>query len=202
MSMLKEVMIMSRVINTGTIMSIEKNEKEILGLERNLTRYYDFAYCSLCNSFHAALHSALFAEGYRYGDKVTVKSDLVTQQLKQFFNYLGLRVFSAIYLEEGKITPEIHMLSPGSRPERVPLSTAVIDFTQLGYGHAAAMLTDTAIKYAKADRLKIFGRQDLRTMWEGKESSPDALPTIQFNYRLSPLVAALIRNSLIERGQL
>ena len=77
-----------------------------------------------------------------------------------------------------------------------PPRALVVDFSGLGFGPAAAMLTDDAMAWERAERLKIFGSYDLRTMWT--QTAPDSgpVPGVQFNYRLSPLVAACVRLAL------
>ncbi|MNJ71004.1 hypothetical protein D3C77_675020 [compost metagenome] len=77
---------------------------------------------------------------------------------------------------------------------------SVLDFTGLGFGPAAAIASDDEQIWKKAERLKIFGAFDLQTMWTQEESEPDLQPAVQFNYRLSPLVAACVKIALLRRN--
>lgn len=201
MDAFKEIVIMTRVVNAGIIMSIEKNEKELKGLMREIVTRYGFPYCSLCNTFYAAFHSAIHAHGYRRNDLLAIKSSFLTDEITRFIQYLGLKIEPSVRIEDGLIVPDIGLLNIESATNMTNISTAIIDFTHLGYGPAAAMLTKDKQKYLSAERLKIFGLPDLQTMWEDKETNPDIISTIQFNYRLSPLVAALVRNEILERGK-
>lgn len=87
-----------------------------------------------------------------------------------------------------------HRLGELARASTAP--ALVVDLTGLGFGPAAAVLTDDPAVWARAERLKIFGAYDLRTMWTQEEDSADLVPGVQFNYRLSPLVAACARMAL------
>ena len=53
----------TRVLNTGIVMSIEKNEKELRGLKRQLEKLSNRKYCILFNSNNASLHGALWGLG-------------------------------------------------------------------------------------------------------------------------------------------
>ena len=76
--------------------------------------------------------------------------------------------------------------------------TVILDFTELGFGPAAVLITNNELVYEKAEKIKIFGSYDLRTMWTQERDGSHIEPEIQFNYRLSPLVAACLKLSLIK----
>jgi len=79
--------------------------------------------------------------------------------------------------------------------------TLVLDFTGLGFGPCAALAVSDVSVWKKAERLKIFGAFDLKTMWTQEESDSEIEPAIQFNYRLSPLVGACVKLTLLRRNR-
>ena len=193
-----ETKIINRILNTGTIMSIEKNEQELKGLTRELKSYFQYDYCALFNCFTGALQAGLLANGYSYGKKIKINQFYKNNQIINFIRYIGLEIEFADFPEECLLTKEIEMIDETNFIKNRNIHSAIIDFTKYGYGPAAAFLTNDLEQFNIADRLKIFGEQDLKTMWEDKESNPLCLSTIQFNYRLSPLVAGLLRYALKE----
>ncbi|MBU9723427.1 MULTISPECIES: degT/DnrJ/EryC1/StrS aminotransferase [Bacillaceae] len=190
--------VLSRVLNSGIIMSIEKNEKEINGLEKLVAQITKLSYVSVFNSYTGALHGALNGKDIVHGDFVTLSNTSENEQ--KFLNWLG--VFNLNNNETDAFDRISVSWDNISDFEKVLLnhSTVVVDLTDLGFGPCAVVATDEKSVWEKSERLKIFGAFDLRTMWTQEESHPDIQPGIQFNYRVSPLVAACAKVSLIKRG--
>ena len=123
-----------------------------------------------------------------------------SEQERRFASWLG------IVIEEGAGRPyerlEIGFDERGllrGLSARLPRATAaVLDLTPLGFGPCAALVTDDELVWKRAERLKIFGSFDLRTMWTQQEQSSDLQVGVQFNYRLSPLVGACARLALLQ----
>ncbi|GAA0357223.1 degT/DnrJ/EryC1/StrS aminotransferase [Actinoallomurus spadix] len=190
-------LVLTRVLTSGVVMSIEKNDKELPALERLLTKRSGRSRAVLVNSRTAAIHAALCGQGIGHGD-TAVLPDL-DPAAASFVDWLGVRA-------AGGPAPAFDLLSvtpddAGAFAEAAGRSTApalAVDLTGLGFGPAAAMLTDDERVWARAERLKIFGAFDLRTMWTQEESEPGLVPGVQFNYRLSPLVAACVRMALTQ----
>ncbi|MEU2677713.1 Predicted pyridoxal phosphate-dependent enzyme apparently involved in regulation of cell wall biogenesis [Streptomyces sp. LamerLS-316] len=188
--------VLTRVMTSGVVMSIEKSDRELPGLERLLTKRTGRAHAVLVNSRSAAVHAALAGQGIGHGDTVSVPE--LSPKDAAFLAWLGVEVadepgpaaFEHIALDAGRA----HLLDEQARALRAP--ALVVDLTGLGFGPAAAVLTDDRTVWARAERLKIFGAYDLRTMWTQEESETDLIPGVQFNYRLSPLVAACARMAL------
>jgi DegT/DnrJ/EryC1/StrS aminotransferase family len=191
-------LVLTRVLTSGVVMSIEKNDKELPALERRLTRIGGRAHAVLANSVTAAVHSALAGIGAGHGAEIVAPP--LPASVRAFVGWLGVRVrdndqerptFGFLEVAPDDVPGLAGRL--GELPRDRPV---VLDLTALGFGPAAAVLTDDAAEQARAERLKIFGSFDLRTMWTQVEASPDLVPGVQFNYRLSPLVAACVRMSL------
>ncbi|MEU2548148.1 degT/DnrJ/EryC1/StrS aminotransferase [Streptomyces roseolus] len=190
--------VLTRVLTSGVVMSIEKSDRELPGLERLLTKRTGRARAALFNSRTGALHGALAGQGLGHGDTVSVPH--TDRESLAFLAWLGLTTETAgpggpAAYDYVELTPE----NADRLPEFAAGATApvlVVDLTGLGFGPAAAVLTDSADVWARAERLKIFGAYDLRTMWTQEEADADLVPGVQFNYRLSPLVAACARMAL------
>ncbi|MFI8422175.1 degT/DnrJ/EryC1/StrS aminotransferase [Streptomyces sp. NPDC085479] len=196
--------VLTRVLTSGVVMSIEKSDRELPGLERLLTKRTGRARAALFNSRTGALHGALAGQGLGHGDTVSVPH--TDRESLAFLAWLGLTTETT---ETGGTTEpggtpaydyvELTQENADRLPELAAHATApvlVVDLTGLGFGPAAAVLTDSADVWARAERLKIFGAYDLRTMWTQEEADADLVPGVQFNYRLSPLVAACARMAL------
>ncbi len=190
--------VLTRVLTSGVVMSIEKSDRELPGLERLLTKRTGRARAALFNSRTGALHGALAGQGLGHGDTVTVPH--TDRPTLAFLAWLGLTAESAgagepVAYDYVELTAE----NADRLPELAAAATApvlVVDLTGLGFGPAAAVLTDSPDVWARAERLKIFGAYDLRTMWTQEEADAELVPGVQFNYRLSPLVAACARMAL------
>jgi dTDP-4-amino-4,6-dideoxygalactose transaminase len=187
--------VLARVLTSGVVMSIEKSDRELPALERLLTKQARRSHAVLVNSRTAALHVALTGQGIGHGDEITQPG--LDQSTLAFLSWLGVGVRDAgePVFDEVALTPEnadrfAELAAAGSAP------ALVVDLTGLGFGPAAAVLTDDRTVWARGERLKIFGAFDLRTMWTQDEADADLVPGVQFNYRLSPLVAACARMAL------
>ncbi|WP_371616707.1 degT/DnrJ/EryC1/StrS aminotransferase [Streptomyces sp. NBC_00454] len=188
--------VLTRVLTSGVVMSIEKSDRELPGLERLLTKQTGRAKAVLLNSRTGAVHAALAGQGIGHGDTISLPEQ--DESSLAFLNWLGVGV-----VHDGGPAAydriELDAENAGRLPELAAASTApalVVDLTGLGFGPAAAVLTDDAKVWARAERLKIFGAYDLRTMWTQEEADDSLVPGVQFNYRLSPLVAACARMAL------
>jgi len=197
-------LVLSRVLTSGIVMSIERNDRELPGLERLLGQRFGRARVSLVNSRTAAVHGAVAGLGIGHGDQVVLPDPPDWQ--RAYLGWLGIAPVSAVTgggaaqghgsapaFDYAEIGPD-WLASP--RPVGGDAPVLVLDLGPLGFGPAGAVLTDDETVWARAERLKIFGAFDLRTMWTQAESSPELVPGVQFNYRLSPLVAACIRTTL------
>jgi dTDP-4-amino-4,6-dideoxygalactose transaminase len=195
MELFDTAVVLTRVMTSGIVMSIEKGDRELPGLERLLAKQCGRMHVSLVNSSSAGVHAAVAGQGIGHGDSVDTSG--LDEPTVAFLSWLGISSSSGgpVPFERIRLTPE----NAGRLPELAAAVTApvlVVDLCDLGFGPAAAVLTDDETSWARAERLKIFGAFDLRTMWTQEESQPDLVPGIQCNYRLSPLVAACIRVAL------
>ena len=192
----------TRVLNTGVIMSIEKNEKELKGLKRQLQKLSKKKYCILFNSKNASLHGALWGLGYRYGDKVNL--DGLKKKENKFIKWLGLTNdhttnrtdLGSVQINWDNIINIQTLLEDQSFNEVIQ-----VDFSDLSFGPCAAILTNDEKVFKKAERLIIFGAFDLKTMWTQRESETEIEPALQLNYRLSPLVGACVKLSILRRDK-
>lgn len=191
-------LVLTRVLNTGVIMSIEKNEKELTGLSDAISKMSGRQYVSLTNSFTAGVHTALFGQDIVYGDSAHLAQ--ATQQEQKFIKWLGVHLnqtkIHANSYDVIRVTSE-NLSQLGELVKQSASPTLVLDFTPLKFGPCAAILTSSKSIWERGERLKIFGFADLRTMWTEKEEASHSPPAVQFNYRLSPLVASCIRISLM-----
>ncbi|MFI5984721.1 DegT/DnrJ/EryC1/StrS family aminotransferase [Streptomyces sp. NPDC051555] len=192
--------VLARVLTTGVVMSIEKSDRELPGLERLLTKQTGRARAVLVNSGTAAIHAALAGQGIGHGDTAVVpESDAATAR---FLDWLGVGTEErgrAAYDHVSLDRTNADRLGELTRGATAP--ALVVDLTGLGFGPAAAVLTDDDGLWARAERLKIFGAYDLRTMWTQEEADASLVPGVQFNYRLSPLVAACVRMAVTQAAR-
>lgn len=195
--------VLSRILNSGVIMSIEKNEKELKGLEKSIKKITKSKYVVLCNSFTGAIHCALWGQNIVYGSSVNLNE--ATEQEKKFINWLGINLnigkeknigYEKISVNSQNIS-EIDEIIKNKKDNA---KVMVIDFTEVGFGPCAVIATDDELIWKRAERLIIFGAFDLRTMWTQEESEVELQPAAQFNYRLSPLVAGCVKLSLLRRN--
>ncbi|ANE46379.1 degT/DnrJ/EryC1/StrS aminotransferase family protein [Paenibacillus swuensis] len=194
--------VLSRVLNSGVIMSIEKNDHELKGLEKVIAKLTNTKYVSLFNSFTGAVHGALWGQDFDYGS--TARLDQASEQERKFTKWLGVNLVSDPLAEQAYTLISVdgnnlHLLDQTVRASADLSPVFVLDFTGLGFGPVAAIAANDEQIWKKAERLKIFGAYDLQTMWTQEESAPELQPAIQFNYRLSPLVAACVKISLLRR---
>ncbi|MFF7387121.1 DegT/DnrJ/EryC1/StrS family aminotransferase [Streptomyces scabiei] len=193
--------VLTRVLTSGVVMSIEKSDRELPGLERLLTKKTRRSKAVLLNSRTGAIHAALAGQGIGHGDSIALAEP--DAETAAFLAWLGVRVTS--YDEPAAY--DYLALDPAGADRLGELAAGatapalVVDLTGLGFGPAAAVLTDDPKLWARAERLKIFGAYDLRTMWTQEEADADLVPGVQFNYRLSPLVAACVRMALTQAAQ-
>lgn len=195
--------VLSRVLNSGVIMSIEKNDQELKGLEKSVAKLTNTKYVSLFNSYTGAVHGALWGQDIRYQSATRLHQP--SEQERKFLHWLGITLaaephvqlaYSSIRLSGSnlrEIDQLVHKTGEGA-------PVLILDFSELGFGPVAAIATNDENIWKKAERLKIFGAFDLQTMWTQEESEPDLEPTAQFNYRLSPLVAACVKLTLLRRN--
>jgi dTDP-4-amino-4,6-dideoxygalactose transaminase len=186
-------LVLSRVLTSGIVMSIERNDRELPALERLLAKRYGGAKVSLVNSRTAAVHAAVAGLGYGHGDQVVLPDPPDWQ--RAFLGWLGIEPVQGL-----GGAPVFEYREATQEPAGFTAPALVLDLTPLGFGPAGALVTDDEAVWARAERLKIFGAYDLRTMWTQDEASPDLVPGVQFNYRLSPLVAACVRTTLAQSG--
>lgn len=195
--------VLSRVLNSGVIMSIEKNDLELKGLEKSVAKLTGTKYVSLFNSYTGAIHGALWGQDIRY--KSSTRLIHPSDQERKFLQWLGISLVADQHVEvayssvslSGSNLRDVDQLVQGVGGEAPVI---ILDFTDLGFGPVAAIATNDENIWKKAERLKIFGAFDLQTMWTQEESEPDLQPTAQFNYRLSPLVAACVKLTLLRRN--
>ncbi|MFC9994084.1 DegT/DnrJ/EryC1/StrS family aminotransferase [Nocardia sp. NPDC127526] len=187
--------VLTRVLTSGVLMSIEKNDRELPGLQRILEKLTRRPHSVLVNSRTAAVHTALAGQGVGHGDEITQPG--LDQKTTAFLAWLGISVRDtdpATFAQIGLDHANLDRLPELASAARAP--ALIVDMTGLGFGPAAAVLGDDATAWARGERLKIFGAFDLRTMWTQEEADPHLVPGVQFNYRLSPMVAACLRMAL------
>jgi hypothetical protein len=195
--------VLSRVLNSGVIMSIEKNDHELKGLEKSIAKLTKAKYVSLFNSYTGAIHGALWGQDLVY--QSSARLDHPSDRERKFALWLGVNLVSDPNLEPAYTTIAVNWSNLSRLDDLIHgasgrASVYVLDFTGLGFGPVAAIAANDEQIWKKAERLKIFGAFDLQTMWTQEESEPDLQPAIQFNYRLSPLVAACVKIALLRRN--
>ncbi|WP_019854053.1 hypothetical protein [Actinopolyspora mortivallis] len=200
MESIDTAMVLNRILTSGIVMSIEKNDKELPGLERLLSKHTSRSEVVLLNSRTAAVHAALAGLGKGHGENALCPE--LDEELRAFVTWLGITPDEAGEEETPgfdlvTVTPE-HASERIAEAGRSTAAAVVLDLTPLGFGPAGAVVTDLRRVRDRAERLKIFGAFDLRTMWTQRESEPDLVPGVQFNYRLSPLVAGCVRMALMQ----
>ncbi|MFC4076049.1 degT/DnrJ/EryC1/StrS aminotransferase [Salinithrix halophila] len=194
--------VLARVLTSGVIMSIEKNEKELEGLKKSIRKITRAKHVSLFNSYTGAVHAALWGQDIVHGSSVNLPYP--SHQERKFLHWLGVEISSdqtelpgferiSVNWDNLHEIDELVLSKLSSSP------VLVMDFTELGFGPCAAIATNEMTVWKKAERLKIFGAFDLKTMWTQEESDSELQPAIQFNYRLSPLVAACVKLSILRR---
>ncbi|MCT2592550.1 degT/DnrJ/EryC1/StrS aminotransferase [Streptomyces sp. N2-109] len=197
-------LVLSRVMTSGIVMSIEKNDKELPSLERLLTKCSGRLKAVLVNSRSAAVHAALTGQDIVHGDQAVLPAGL-GDRTRAFVDWLGVEdaagpgstsapAFDLLTLTPANAADFARSAAESTAP------ALVVDLTGLGFGPAGAVLTDDERIWARGERLKIFGAFDLRTMWTQQEAEAGMAPGVQFNYRLSPLVAACARMALAQAG--
>ncbi|WP_426445883.1 degT/DnrJ/EryC1/StrS aminotransferase [Paenibacillus sp. S-38] len=196
--------VLSRVLTSGVIMSIEKNESELKGLEKSIGKITGKKHVSLYNSYTGAVHAALWGQDIVHGS--TTRIEQLSEGERRFIRWLGVELTDELAVPLGFERLAVGWDELNDLEARVTaLSSSapvlVLDFTPLGFGPAAAIAANEPLIWKKAERLKIFGAFDLQTMWTQEESEPDLQPAVQFNYRLSPLVAACVKLSLLRRNR-
>lgn len=198
--------VLSRVLNSGVIMSIEKNENELKGLEKSISKITKAKHVALFNSYTGAVHGALWGQNIVHGSSTRLEQ--ATDQERKFINWLGVNLVSDLDIELGFTTISVNWENLNDLEALVSSKTAdaeghtlLLDFTDLGFGPCAALAVHDISVWKKAERLKIFGAFDLKTMWTQEESDSEIEPAIQFNYRLSPLVGACVKLTLLRRNR-
>lgn len=192
-------LVLTRVLTSGVVMSIEKSDRELPALRRLLTRETRWSEAILVNTRTAAVHAALAGQAIGYGDEIAEPG--LDERLLAFVDWLGVGVRANGPPAFGYVS-----LTPANAGDLAELThndaapALVVDLTELGFGPAAAVLTDDPAVVSRAERLKIFGSYDLRTMWTQEETA-DIVAGVQFNYRLSPLVAACLRMAIATAGR-
>ncbi|WP_044877921.1 hypothetical protein [Paenibacillus sp. IHBB 10380] len=195
--------VLSRVLNSGVIMSIEKNENELKGLEKSISKITKAKHVALFNSYTGAVHGALWGQNIVHGSSTRLAK--ASDQERKFLNWLGINLESDLELGHGYATISVNWENLNDLEALVVSKTTdaqalVLDFTDLGFGPCAALAVNDISVWKKAERLKIFGAFDLKTMWTQEESDSEIEPAIQFNYRLSPLVGACVKLTLLRRN--
>jgi len=195
--------VLSRVLNSGVIMSIERNDQELKGLEKSIAKLTQTRYVSLFNTYTGALHGALWGQDIGHGSEARLAHP--SEQERSFLQWLGISLVQNPQVPLPYAAIDVNWdnlgeLDPAISQARASAPVLVLDFTGLGFGPVAALAANDELVWKKAERLKIFGAFDLQTMWTQEESEPDLQPAVQFNYRLSPLVAACVKLSLLRRN--
>ncbi|MFC4777983.1 degT/DnrJ/EryC1/StrS aminotransferase [Paenibacillus sp. GCM10023252] len=195
--------VLSRVLNSGVIMSIEKNDHELKGLEKSIAKLTKTKYVSLFNSYTGAIHGALWGQDIGYGSSARLNHP--SEQERKFVQWLGVHIVTEPDVESAYQSIAINWDNLGQLEQIVATVSGkapvlVLDLTGLGFGPVAAIAANEERIWKKAERLKIFGAFDLQTMWTQEESEPELQPAVQFNYRLSPLVAACAKIALLRRN--
>ncbi|MFP7487748.1 degT/DnrJ/EryC1/StrS aminotransferase [Priestia filamentosa] len=194
--------VLSRVLNTGVIMSIEKNENELKGLENTVKKILNKKYAVLFNSYTGAINGALWGQDIVHGEKAYLQEPSLQEE--KFIKWLGIELvnnniqensFERIYIDWDNLK-DIDTLVSSLNSDAI-----IIDFTGLGFGPCAALATNDEFIWKKSERLKIFGAFDLKTMWTQEETELEVQPGVQFNYRLSPLVAGCVKLSVLRRNR-
>lgn len=187
--------VLSRVLVSGVIMSIEKNEIEVKGLEKQLCKRLNSKYVISFNGFSGAVTAALWGQYKVMGSSVNM-SYMSDQEMK-LTSWLGIKHDSNSDIPYQVVNVNWSNVATLSEVDRVHRHL-IVNFTDLSFGPCAVLATNDEHMYKIAERLKIFGAYDLRTMWTQVESDPSTQAALQFNYRLSPLVAACVKQTLMK----
>lgn len=155
------------------------------------------------NSYTGAIHGALWGQDIGYDS--TTRLEHPTDQQKKFLQWLGVSLVADPQVEQAFVTIAIDGENLNRIDQLIASATGlapviVLDFTSLGFGPVAAIAANDETIWKRAERLKIFGAFDLQTMWTQEESEFELQPAAQFNYRLSPLVAACVKIALLRRN--
>ncbi|MFD0394160.1 hypothetical protein ACFQ3Z_24805 [Streptomyces nogalater] len=125
--------VLARVLTTGVVMSIEKSDRELPGLERLLTKQTGRTRAVLVNSRTAAIHAALAYQGIGHGDTVAVREpDAATGR---FLDWLGVGVADrgpAAYDYVSLDSANADRVAELTRTATAP--ALVVDLTGLGFG--------------------------------------------------------------------
>lgn len=82
--------VLTRVLTSGVVMSIEKSDRELPGLERLLTKKTRRSKAVLLNSRTGAIHAALAGQGIGHGDSVALAEP--DAETAAFLAWLGVHV--------------------------------------------------------------------------------------------------------------
>jgi hypothetical protein len=200
MNKFQQSLVLTRIMTSGVVMSIEKNDRQLPALETLVRNKVDRPFVALFNSVTGAIHGAVHGQHIGYGDRIGLAQPSSREQ--RFLTWLGISIEAVNATSRSYGLSEVDWSGDRTTFEQAVAAlrqdeVQVYDFTGLGFGPCAALATNNESIWKRSERLKIFGAFDLRTMWSQAESEPEIQPTIQFNYRLSPLVAACVQQAIL-----
>ncbi|WP_345290564.1 hypothetical protein, partial [Kitasatospora albolonga] len=145
MELFDTAVVLTRVLTSGTVMSIEKSDRELPGLERQLTKITGRRKAVLVNTRTAAVHAALTGQEIGYGDTAVLPG--LDGPTAAFVSWLGVTVREAgetpSFVQISLDGHNAHRLGELARTGAAAGAPAlVVDLTGLGFGPAAAVLTD------------------------------------------------------------
>src|SRR5690606_3670039 len=109
--------VLSRVLHSGVIMSIEKNDHELKGLGKSIAKITGKTYVSLFNTFTGAIHGALWGQDLAYHSSARI--EYPTEQERKFAHWLGIQLVSDPHLEPAYATISINWENLGRLNELV-----------------------------------------------------------------------------------
>ncbi|MFD6206475.1 hypothetical protein ACFWGK_34095, partial [Streptomyces rubiginosohelvolus] len=126
--------------------------------------------------YTGALHASVISYSSGFGDVFKIPNP--TKKEIQFLKWLGVR-----YSDVSENLERIHFtfdnLNEINSNKIKKFETVILDFTELGFGPAAILITNNELVYEKAEKIKIFGSYDLRTMWTQERDDSHIEPVIQ-----------------------
>ncbi|HZN16718.1 MAG TPA: DegT/DnrJ/EryC1/StrS family aminotransferase [Micromonosporaceae bacterium] len=120
----KDIFAVMRVLHSGTMMSIERNARDIPNLETEYARYVGVPHCLALASGTAALHACMAAAGVEPGDEVIVPALSFLASATAVMHQQGVPVFV-------DIEPDTYNIDPRRVEEKVTGRTRAIQVVHL-----------------------------------------------------------------------
>jgi perosamine synthetase len=120
----KDIFAVMRVLHSGSIMSIERNARDIVNLENEYARYIGVKHCLALASGTAALHACIAAVGVTPGTEVIVPALGFLASATAVIHQQGVPVFV-------DIDPDTYNIDPRRIEEKITERTRAIEVVHL-----------------------------------------------------------------------